>query len=40
MTGSGGLLFARIRMFFRSYDGQTQVDGDGCNCVAGVTRSG
>lgn len=38
MTGSGGLLFAR--MFFRSYDGQTQVDGDGCNCVAGVTRSG
>lgn len=39
MTGSGRLLFARIRMFFRwSYDGQTQVDG--CNCVAGVTRSG
>lgn len=39
MTGSGGLLSARIRMLFRRrYDGQTQVDG--CDCVTAATRSG
>lgn len=39
MTGSSGLLFAIIRMFFRrSCDSQTQVDG--CNFAAGTTRSG